>query len=62
MRADSVERRQARYGLDVDVTRRLGVVLAFLGRSEFKRSANEVNDDGLRNDTVIPTVGLEGTF
>ena len=57
-----MERRQARYGLDVDVTRRLGVVLAFLGRSEFKRSANEVNDDGLRNDTVIPTVGLEGTF
>jgi len=57
-----VERRQARYGLDVDVTRRLGVVLAFLGRSEFKRSANEVNDDGLRNDTVIPTVGPEGTF
>ena len=21
-----------------------------------------LNDDGLRNDTVIPTVGLEGTF
>ena len=106
--------RQARYGLgvDVDVTRRIGVVLAFLGRSEFEPSADEINvphltpsgpalrpllgidfgrkdfadlsfgtraivwrdimffangifalnDDGLRNDTVIPTVGLEGTF
>ena len=109
-----MERSEARYGLgvDVDVTRRLGVVLAFLGRSEFERCADEVtflhltpsgpalrpllgidfgrkdfadlsfgtraviwrdvilfadgifalNDDGLRNRTVIPTVGLEGTF
>ena len=114
LRANSVERSQARYGLgvDVDVTRRLGAVLAFLGRSEFEPSADEINvphltpsgpalrpllgidfgrkdfadlsfgtraivwrdimffangifalnDDGLRNDTVIPTVGLEGTF
>jgi hypothetical protein len=116
LRADDVERSQGRYGLgvDVDVTRRIGVALAFLGRSEFKRSAPAaetsfqhlvagqrvrqpllgvefdrkdffdlsfgaravvwrqimlfangiyaLNDDGLRNDTIIPTIGLEGTF
>jgi hypothetical protein len=119
IRTDDVERSQGRYGagVDVDVTRRLGVALAFLGRSEFKRSspagetsflhlvnpagsvvarrsllgiefdrkdffdlsfgmravvwrqimlfANGIyalNDDGLRNDAVIPTIGLEGTF
>jgi hypothetical protein len=116
LRADDVSRSQARYGLgvDADVTRRIGVALAFLGRSELKRSspagetsfqhlvagarvqrpllgiqfdrkdffdlsfgaravvwrqimvfANGIyalNDDGLRNDTIIPTVGLEGTF
>jgi hypothetical protein len=35
LRADDVARSQARYGLgvDVDVTRRVGVALAFLGRS-----------------------------
>lgn len=119
LRADDVERSQGRYGagVDVDVTRRVGVALAFLGRSEFKRSspasetsflhlvdpansrvaqrpllginfdrkdyfdlsfgvrtvvwrqimlfANGIyalNDDGLRNDSVIPMVGVEGTF
>jgi hypothetical protein len=119
LREDDVERSQARYGLgvDIDVTKRLGVALAFLGRSEFKRSspagetsfrhlidpatgteaqrpllgiafdrkdffdfsfgaravvwrqimlfANGIyalNDDGLRNDSVIPMVGFEGTF
>ena len=119
LRTEDVERSQARYGagVDVDVTRRLGFALAFLGRSEFKRSspagetsflhlvnpagsvverrpllgidfgrkdffdlslglravvwrqimlfANGIfplNDDGLRNDTAIPTVGVEGTF
>jgi len=116
LRADDVERSQARYGVgvDVDVTRRIGAAPAFLGRSEFKRSspagetsfphltstgvndrpllgiqfdrkdffdfsfgaraviwrqimlfANGIyalNDDGLRNDSIIPTVGVEGTF
>jgi hypothetical protein len=117
LRADDVERSQARYGVgvDVDVTRRVGLALGFLGRSEFSDSASPeetsflhrtstgvveprpllgldfgrkdfvdvsfgvravivsnvlvfanviraLNDDGLRNDTVIPTVGVEGTF
>ena len=116
LRTDGVERSQARYGLgaDVDVTKRVGVSLAFLGRSQFKESAAAsdtnfrhltaagvqerpllgvrfdrkdffdlsfgaravvwrqimvfangifaLNDDGLRNDTVIPTAGVEGTF
>jgi len=116
LRTDDVDRSQARYGLgvDVDVTKRIGIALAFLGRDEFKRSspagetsflhltpagprqepvlgldfhrkdffdfsfgaravvwrqimvfANGIyalNDDGLRNDTIIPTVGVEGTF
>jgi hypothetical protein len=119
LRADDVQRSQARYGLgvDFDVTKRIGAALAFLGRSEFKRSspAGEtsfrhlinpatstegqrpllgiefdrkdffdfsfgaravvwrqimvfvngiyaLNDDGLRNDSVIPMVGFEGTF
>jgi hypothetical protein len=119
LRADDVERSQGRYGLgvDVDVTRRFGVALAFLGRSEFSESASEsetsfghlvnpsaslvqprpllgisfdrkdyfdlsfgvrvvvwrqlmlfangiyaLNDDGLRNDSVIPMGGIEGTF
>jgi len=116
LREDDVSRSQARYGVgvDVDATRRIGVALAFLGRSEFSRSspagetsflhleggraverpllgiefdrkdyfdlsfgaravvwrqimlfANGIyalNDDGLRNDSIIPTVGLEGTF
>ncbi len=114
--ADDVGRSQARYGVgvDVDVTRRLGLAFAFLGRSEFEREAPSgetdflhlvngrpalrpllgidfarhdffdfsfgartvvwrgimvfangiyaLNDAGLRNDTVIPTVGFEGTF
>jgi len=116
LRTDDVERSQARYGLgaDVDVTKRIGVSLAFLGRSQFKESAAAsdtnflhltaagvqerpllgvsfdrkdffdlsfgaravvwrqimvfangifaLNDDGLRNGTVIPTAGVEGTF
>lgn len=116
LRAEDVERSQARYGIgvDVDVTRRIGLALAFLGRSEFEGSADSdetnflhlteagvqqrpllgidfdrkdffdvsfgvrgvvfgnvmvfanvirrLNDDGLRNDTVIPAVGVEGTF
>ena len=116
LRTDNVERSQARYGLgaDVDVTRRIGISLAFLGRSQFKESAPAsdtsflhltsagvqqrpllgvsfdrkdffdlsfgaravvwrqimvfangiyaLNDDGLRNGTVIPTAGVEGTF
>ena len=117
LRADSVERSEARYGIgaDYDATRRVGLTLAFLGRSEFKGSASPsetnflhlrpsgavaeepllglsfgrkdfldlsfgtrivvwhdvmlfangiyaLNNDGLRNDTIIPTVGFEGTF
>jgi hypothetical protein len=119
LRADDVERSQGRYGLgvDVDVTRRFGVALGFLGRSEFSESASTsetsfghlvnpatsrveprpllgiefdrkdyldfsfgvrvvvwrqlmlfangiyaLNDDGLRNDSVIPMGGIEGTF
>ena len=116
LREDDVSRSQGRYGLgvDVDVTRRVGVALAFLGRSEFARSAPAgetsfqhrvngaleqrpllgidfhrkdffdlsfgaravvwrqvmlfvngiyaLNNDGLRNDSVIPTVGFESTF
>jgi len=107
---------QARYGagFDVDVISRLGLVFAFLGRSQFDDPASSantdflyltpngvqpqpllgidlgrkdffdfsfgfravvwqsvmlfangiyaLNDKGLRNDTVIPTVGVEGTF
>jgi hypothetical protein len=116
LRTDDVSQSQARYGfgVDGDITPRVGVALAFLGRSEFKRSSPPgatsflhltpsgpaerpllgvnfdrkdyfdlsfgaravvwhdvmlfvngiyaLNDDGLRNDSVIPTVGLEGTF
>ena len=116
LRSDDVSRSQGRYdaGVDVDVTHRIGLSLAFLGRSQFKGSADEneteflhltsngpqlrpllgldfgrkdyfdlsfgaraviwrelmlfvngiyaLNDDGLRNDTIIPTIGLEGTF
>jgi hypothetical protein len=116
LRSDDVSRSQGRYdaGVDVDITHRVGVSLAFLGRSQFKGSADQseteflhltpngpqlrpllgldfgrkdyfdlsfgaraviwrelmlfvngiyaLNDDGLRNDTIIPTVGLEGTF
>ena len=107
---------QARYGagVDVDIVSRFGVVLAFLGRSQFDDPASSantdflyltpsgvqpqpllgidlgrkdffdfsfgfravvwrsvmlfangiyaLNDQGLRNDTIIPTVGVEGTF
>src|SRR5262249_38538416 len=108
---------QARYGagVDVDVISRLGLVVAFLGRSQlddpftagetdflapqttggvarepllgitldradffdfsfgvrgviwgnimmFANGIVALNDDGLRNDSVIPTVGFEGTF
>jgi len=114
--ADDVGRSQARYGVgvDVDVTQRLGLAFAFLGRSEFEREAPSgetdflhlvngrpvlrpllgidfarhdfidfsfgartvvwrgimvfangiyaLNDAGLRNDTIIPTLGFEGTF
>ncbi len=116
LRADDVARSQARYGVGVDgdVTRRIGLALAFLGRSQFKGSASAdetqflhltssgpalrpllgidfdrkdffdlsfgarfnvwrqimffangiyaLNDAGLRNDSIIPTVGFEGTF
>lgn len=116
LRPGDIEQSQARYGigLDGDVLPRLGLSLAFLGRSEFSRSARfrdtaflhqtasgprplpllgvrfdrkdffdvslgarvvvwrdvmlfanvirRLNDDGLRNDTVIPAVGVEGTF
>jgi hypothetical protein len=107
---------QARYGagFDVDVIPRLGLVFAFLGRSQLDDPSNladtnflyltpagvqpqpllgidlgrkdffdfsfgiqavvwrsvmlfangvyALNDQGLRNDTVIPTVGVQGTF
>jgi hypothetical protein len=116
LRADDVARSQARYGVgvDVDVHRRVGLALGFLGRSEFEGTADpeetsflhltsggvqqrpllgldfdrkdffdvsfgvrgvlfgnvmlfanvirSLNDDGLRNDSVIPAVGVEGTF
>jgi hypothetical protein len=116
IRPGEIDRSQARYGvgLDADVLTRLGLSLAFLGRSEFSRSAKfsdtaflhqtptgarpepllglnfgrkdyfdvalgarvvvwreimvfanvtrRLNNDGLRNDTVIPAVGVEGTF
>jgi hypothetical protein len=116
---EDIDRSQARYGIgvDADVLPRLGIAIAFLGRSEFTDIADEddtqflhlvggvggvpqqrpllgldfdrkdyfdfsfgfrvvvwreimffanglvaLNDDGLRNDTVIPLVGVEGTF
>jgi hypothetical protein len=116
LRTDDVERSQGRYGVgvDVDVVKRIGVALAFLGRSQFTESASAkdteflhltssgpalrpllgiefdrkdffdlsfgarfnvwrqimffangiyaLNDDGLRNDSIIPTAGFEGTF
>jgi len=116
LRADDVARSQARYGVgvDVDVHRRIGLALGFLGRSEFEGTADpeetsflhltsagvqqrpllgldfsrkdffdvsfgvrgvlfgnvmlfanvirSLNDDGLRNDSVIPAAGVEGTF
>src|SRR5262245_38022711 len=116
LNADDVSQSQARYGVgaDVDVTRRIGIALALLGRSQFARSSpagatsflhrtpegtrsepllginferNDqfdfsfgtrivvwrqlmmfangifaINDAGLRNDSIIPTVGFEGTF
>jgi len=113
LRPGDIDQSQARYGIgmDADVLPRLGLSLAFLGRSEFSDSASfsdtafqhvgagslpllgvefdrkdyfdvslgarvlvwrdvmlfanvirRLNDDGLRNDTVIPTIGVEGTF
>jgi len=117
LRSDDVSKSQARYGVgvDADVTRRIGLALGFLGRSQFSASASPsdtaflhltpsgttalepllgidfarkdffdlsfgaravvwrqimvfangiyaLNDDGLRNDSIIPVVGLEGTF
>jgi len=116
LRPGDIDQSQARYGigLDADVINRLGLSLAFLGRSEFSRSAKfsetaflhqtssgarpqpllgvnfdrkdhfdvalgarvvvwrdvmlfanvtrRLNEDGLRNDTVIPAFGVEGTF
>jgi hypothetical protein len=107
---------QARYGIgvDADVLPRLGLSLAFLGRSEFSETASPsetsylhlvngvpqeqpllgldfgrkdyfdlsfgmrvvvwrevmvflnglyaLNEEGLRNDTIIPLIGVEGTF
>ena len=116
LKADDVSQSQARYGagVDVDVTRRINIALALLGRSEFARSSPAgatsflhrtptgvapepllgidfnrkdyfdfsfgaravgwrqvmlfvngiyaINDSGLRNDSIIPTIGFEGTF
>ena len=116
LRADDVARSQVRYGVGVDgdVTQRIGLALAFLGRSQFSGSAAStdteflhltsagpaprpllnvdfgrkdffdlsfgaravvwrqvmlfvngiyaLNDAGLRNDSVIPMIGVEGTF
>jgi Putative MetA-pathway of phenol degradation len=116
LKADDVEGSQGRYGVgvDVDVIKRIGVAIDFLGRSQFASSASAdetnflhltptgpalrpllgvefdrkdffdlsfgarfnvwrqvmvfangiyaLNDDGLRNDSVIPTIGFEGTF
>jgi len=116
LRADDVADSEARYGVgvDIDATRRIGVALAFLGRSQFSGTASAsetdflhltptgvalkpllgvefdrkdffdlsfgarfvvwrqlmvfvngiyaLNDDGLRNDTIIPMGGVEGTF
>jgi hypothetical protein len=114
--ANDFKQSQARYGVgvDVDIVSQFGVVLAFLGRSQFEDPVNPsqtdflyltpqgvqprpllgldlgrkdffdfsfgfravvwrsvmlfangiyaLNSQGLRNDTVIPTVGVEGTF
>jgi hypothetical protein len=117
LRTDDVARSQGRYGIgvDMDVVKRVGLSLDFLGRSEFTGSASSndtdflhltpsgavalepllgldfgrkdyfdlslgvravvwrqimvfanaiyaLNDAGLRNNTVIPTAGVEGTF
>jgi len=116
LRSDDVAQSEARYGIGVDgdVTRRIGLSLGFLGRSQFEGSASSndtnflhltptgpalkpllgvdfgrkdfydlsfgvrgvvwrqimifangiygLNNDGLRNDSVIPSVGFEGTF
>ena len=116
LNANDVDQSQLRYGIgaDIDATKRLGFSLAFLGRTEFSRSAPRsdtlflhsvngtnqlqpllgldfgrkdffdlsfgaravvwrdimlfvngiyaLNNEGLRNDTIIPTVGFEGTF
>ena len=116
LNTNDVSRSQARYGIGVDgdVLPRLGLSLAFLGRSEFSETASPsetsflhlvngtpqerpllglnfgrkdyfdlsfglravawrevmvfvnglyaLNDEGLRNDTIIPLVGVEGTF
>lgn len=113
---EHVGQSQARYGVgvDADVLPRLGLSLAFLGRSEFSESASPgetsflhlvngtprsepllgldfgrkdyfdlsfglravvwrevmvfvnglyaLNEQGLRNDTIIPLIGVEGTF
>jgi hypothetical protein len=116
LRTDDVANSQARYavGFDFDLFPRWNLSFAFLGRSEFERSAKAgetdflhltpqgpalrpllgldfarndffdasfgtrvvvwrqimlfgnilyaLNDAGLRNNSVIPTVGIEGTF
>jgi len=116
LKADDIEGSQGRYGVgvDVDVIKRIGVAIGFLGRSQFTESASAkdtsflhltptgpalrpllgiefdrkdffdlsfgarfnvwrqimlfangiyaLNDDGLRNDSIIPTIGFEGTF
>src|SRR6266850_1430843 len=49
LRSDDVARSQARYGLGVDgdVTQRIGLALAFLGRSQFSGSASSTDTEFL---------------
>src|SRR5947209_4541828 len=56
--ADDVGRSQARYGVgfDVDATRRLGLAFAFLGRSEFERSAPAGETDFLHLVSGTPAL------
>jgi hypothetical protein len=65
LRAEDVDRSQGRYalGVDVDVTRRLGVALAFLGRSEFGRVADPGETSFLHltdaGPVLRPLLGIE---
>ena len=115
-KANDVSESEVRYGLgvDADVTKRIGLTFAFLGRDQFSGTASAsstsflnltphgpapepllgiefnrkdyfdfsfggrwvvwrqlmvfangiyaLNSQGLRNDTIIPTAGIEGTF
>src|SRR5207237_3089837 len=58
LRADDVARSEGRYGVgvDADVTRRIGIALAFLGRRQFKGSASANDTEFLQSTSSGPAL------